>query len=423
MSFIKRIPTLAVLLIVLALFSLNLKSSGSPDFFIWSWLRLGSLLILLVVAVYFFISLFKPSFLKLNNYLTYLFLVVLIGLEVFIRFRLEVIPDAMLTYLPKAVRQKQALARGFFEKEILTGEGLLYHYQSYQILPKYPYLKIDEFGYRNSEKLSNQVDIVILGDSLIIAKGAEKDLGDLFRQYGYSAINLGMDGYSPQQYRDAYKKYIVTKNISHNFVLIFLFIGNDIGEAIQYEKIKKSGGDYLNYLVEEKDRHLKFLPWTINIARAIPFYIFNIFKDRDEFIYVDLPYKTIKTFKNWQWNQVAKETELGWQAIQEAVAEINFLAKENGAVPIIFLISDPSRFYSQFNDYFKKYDKSYAELVDLISNYFKKENVLFVDLTNLLTEEIKKDFIFLSDTDVHFNTLGIEKLFEIIKDYLKAPED
>lgn len=417
-NLIKKIPTIVLLLFFILLTFLGADPSKSPDFLYWSWLRFMVIVFLSLVVVYLLVSLFKSRLISFNNYICYLALFVLIGLEIFLHFEPDTIPSQLLPYLPQETRKELARQRGIFTKDLLTGEGLFYHYIPNQQLSEH--IKIDKNGYRNSVDVADQVNVVILGDSLISAERAEKDLGDLFRQNDYTAVNLAMAGYSPQHYSQAYDKYIIKKNISHDYVLTFLFIGNDIENSVQYEKALKNGIGYIEYLGEEKAKYYKFLPWTINLAKGLPVYFHNMLnKNQDAYIAVGLPYKTIKTFKYW-WNPEIKESDLGWQYTKRAIDQISISAKEKGSTPIVFLIPSPPILYSEYEDYFKTYEQSYLEMVNLIKVHFQKNEVLFVDLAQPLQEKNNKNFLFLSDEQCHFSSFGTEQLFEIVLDYVEG---
>lgn len=344
----------------------------------------------------------------------------MVGLEIFLHLRPELIPNAMLPYLSPTIRGKLAGERGIFVSEILDGENMLYHYKPNLNILKYPSVKVDDLGYRNSTELSNHhVDVVILGDSLLLSLGTKNDFGDLFRERGYSAVNLSMNGYGPQHYSESYKKFIIEKNISHDYVLVFLFFGNDIEDAVKYEKAFQEKGSYSGYLEMKRTKYYKFLPWTVNMARGLPLIVFNFFqKQNSSRININLPYGSISTFKDW-WYPVVKESDPGWQYTKKALEEINLLVEEKGAKLIIFLIPSPPRLYSPFGDYFKKYDEPYLNFVRLVKKYFEKNEVAVVDTGEMLRSEIAKNFIFLTEEECHFNDLGVQKLFELAFNLIK----
>ena len=58
--------------------------------------------------------------------------------------------------------------------------------------------------------------------------------GDLFRNDGYSAVNLAQQGYSPYHYRDAYEKLIVEPGRVHRQVVITLCGANDFNDVMTF---------------------------------------------------------------------------------------------------------------------------------------------------------------------------------------------
>ena len=128
-------------------------------------------------------------------------------------------------------------------------------------------LTIDENGYRNSAINQTEVDIVILGDSITFAKDSKVEIGDLFREEGLSALNLGMSGYGPQYYRDVYKKYVIEKGIKHKNVIVNIFVGNDFSDAVRYPSFKFP-----------TSKGKAYYPWIINlmIQNYIKIFLFSL---------------------------------------------------------------------------------------------------------------------------------------------------
>src|SRR3989338_320428 len=314
------------------------EPSLNPEIFIWSWDRFKWLVLLLLICGYLSYSLFSPLATKINAYCLYVLFIMGLGIEITIRLKHSIIPSELIGYLPKKARLKVAKERGSFTSDSVIGEGMLFSRMPHS--HPFPHEYIDENGYRNLHTVSNNVDIVILGDSMTMADQAEKDIGELFWDHGYKSLNLAMGNYAPQHYRDAYKKYIVDKKIKHKFTLVFLFVGNDFNDAIKYENIYRQGGDWKNYLNSSPITGSEFLPLTLSMSRGIPDFIAN--KVRKPKFVVSLPYKTLKVSSTLLWEPpLITEHDLSWNYVKSALDEIIFLAKEDGSIPLIFMYPTP----------------------------------------------------------------------------------
>ena len=345
--------------------------SQHPAIYIWSWSRLVFLVALLLTSAYFLFSLFRPRLQKLNNDVCCLALTVGLGVETFLRLMPEAIPAGLLSYFPQQVAEKKAQARG----HIMTGEGMIYHYApENRELKNWPSLHLDECGYRNPSQKSEHFDVVLLGDSIVFALAAEKDLGQLFREAGSSCLNLAMGGYAPQHYRDAYQRYVIEKNIRHDVVLTFLFIGNDFSDAMRYEKVRRHHGDYRDYIYDSAN-YMACLPWVINMARALPPHINSLMGGGLNGGVVAtgrslrLPYKTIEVGEFLWWPPELHENSAEWECVRAALGGIIALAKTAGAHPVFFLVPSPATIYSQFEPDFRVYDQRHAVTAALLEGY------------------------------------------------------
>ena len=239
---IEKVPTVAWAIACTVALYVHGEPSEFQEIFVWSWFRLAGLVLLGVITLYCLVSLGSVRLLRANNYFTYLVVVVAAAFEVSFRVRPDLIPgEELILHASKDIRKQYALSRGYMTEELLSSEasnGLIYHFNPNERLAAYPHVEIDQYGYRNPHGTEFQdVDCVLLGDSLTLALDAREDLGALLRKQGYASRNLGMFGYSPQHYRDVYKKFIVDSGIRHRYVLVFIFAGNDVSDARNYKQV------------------------------------------------------------------------------------------------------------------------------------------------------------------------------------------
>jgi hypothetical protein len=406
---------LSILFILIGLVMLvSGLSSSKFDISALSYPDMFFLAALLVGSSYLLYSLTKPRLLAVNNAVLAPVLITGILIELMLRSCPSLVPLLFLVDLPRNDARQIAEQRGLLTRNTLIGEGMLYHYKPHQMNKAWTYLRIDSLGYRNpNDNIEGYVDAVLLGDSMILAQESEIDLGELFRKSGMSALNLGMGGYAPQHYRDAYKKLIIERKIRNAYTLIFLFAGNDFEDAARYETTRSMGGSWKDYVERNPPARLyqDYLPWTINSAMGLPRYVKGIIENPSRPI--KLPYRSITVRYLW-WPPRINPGDKEWQIVRAALEELINLSKANSAVPILFLIPSPATLYSQFDGALKKWDDHYQATARTIQDFASGRNVPFVDLNDPLRRKMKRDFILVSQWDCHFNARGITELFNIV---------
>lgn len=412
---IAKAPTLIWTIACCVAMYIHTEPSDVQDILIWSWLRFIGLALLGTLTLYGIYSLRHPSLLSVNNYLTYLLAVIVTALEVSFRVRPDLIPgEELILHAPKAIRKQYALSRGYMTDEVLVSEasnGLLYHFRPEESLKKYPYVQIDRHGYRNSPGSDTEtLDCVLLGDSLTLALDATVDLGSLMRQQGYATRNLGMFGYAPQQYRDVYKQFIIDAHIQHRYVLIFLFAGNDVQDARNYQQVQSVKGDFREYLPQMKsvgtvDEHL---PLMVSVVRGLPRYLKSHFVTNRDRV-VRLPYRIIRAGELMP----PPHLQIGsddWMTFVQPLGEIIQMARSHGAIPMVYLFPSAATIYSQYDVTLHRYDTYYQIMSDALRGYLAKESVAFSDLQDRLRTELRQQFIFAHENDYHLNSIGVEKV-------------
>ena len=146
--------------------------------------------------------------------------------EVVIRYFDHLIPSALAYHLSPSALTKLHNNHGQLQRE----PNGFFHYRPQHKIPYHPWIVIDENGFRNSSSNQTSAEIILLGDSIIFSRDSRVDIGEHFRNNGKSAVNLGIEGYAPQHYRDVYRRMIIDKSIPHKYVLINVFVGNDFAD-------------------------------------------------------------------------------------------------------------------------------------------------------------------------------------------------
>ncbi|MDF0651030.1 MAG: hypothetical protein CV081_02575 [Nitrospira sp. LK265] len=418
---LQKFPTLVWTVVLLGTLLIHAEPSEVPDIWLWSWLRVTGLAGLCLLIGYCVYALQYPPYLNVNNYLTYLLMVSVIALEGIFRVRPDLIPgEELIQHASKSIRKQYAISRGYMTEEVLSAEptnGLIYHFHPNGHLTAYPHVELDADGYRNPPMVDGQgLTCVLLGDSLTLALDAREDVGALLRQRGYPTRNLGMFGYAPQQYRDVYKRFVIDRQVSHRYVLIFLFAGNDVVDAQNYERVRRTGGDFKEYLPQMRsiDELEASLPVMVSVARGLPRFLKSRFVTNRERI-IRLPYRTVQTGELMPPSPVQAGSE-DWYAFVAPLADIIAMARAHGAVPIVYLLPSAATVYSTFDATLRHYDRHYEVMVESLRSYLCEVQVAFYDLQERLRGEMRKRFIFAHEKDYHLNILGVQQVaYEVIK--------
>jgi hypothetical protein len=445
-TWLRAVPTLFLFLLGLGSLLWNsFYQSDQPEVFHGSLPLVFLLVASFMLTAYSCVSLVFVRLQNANNYLCYLGIFALISLEIIFQVKPDLVPGPLMLYLPKKTVERIRIAVahkwGYY-----TGEDMIFHYPPYQQLDhgelKRPHVHIDEEGFRNPSQTGTEYNLVLLGDSMVFALDAKRDLADRFRALGYSAINLGMEGYAPQQFRDVYKKYIIDRDIRHNHVLLFLYIGNDFSDAEAYQWVRDKGGDYTDYVIGET-KGIPQLPFVLNLIRGIPEYLLQLgqtglnygdfpasseeySEDMIEGRRITLPYDTLEVH-DWLWPPPAiNQDSTQWSYVRSALDDIIALAEKSGATPWIFLYPSPLTVYSDFevgpppNNSLRKFDRRHALIRDLLEKYAQSKNVSFFDYDSALKAEIEHTFLFVGKDDGHFNDDGLDKIFELLTKILSS---
>ena len=144
---------------------------------------------------------------------------------------------------------------GQFSEDTYDGEGMLFFYKPNMRFSKKPWVKIDGMGFRNPKtvKPGENVDVAIFGDSVMIALGSHKDIGDMFRDSGISTVNYAMGSYSAAQYPVALKRFILDRNIRPRIVIVGICMANDIPDVGIFQATAKAGGDFRSLVKKRAD--------------------------------------------------------------------------------------------------------------------------------------------------------------------------
>ncbi|MBI5164402.1 MAG: hypothetical protein HY985_10930 [Magnetospirillum sp.] len=174
-------------------------------------------------------------------------LFIIAGCEAILRLLADRLPVQMVQLLPVEAAADVMARRGLFTAATIRGDGLLYSYQPHLTLRGQPWVTIDVDGYRNPPNAAPS-DVILLGDSVTLARTAEQDLGAHLRAAGHRTINLGFDGYGPGHYAEAYRRLVLDRQQPHRLVVVTFCHCNDLDDAVAFDRLLAGGGSWREYL-------------------------------------------------------------------------------------------------------------------------------------------------------------------------------
>ena len=296
--------------------------------------------------------------------------------------------------------------------------------------------RVDKDGYRNKSTVTNQTDVVILGDSVLFGANVKEDLATKFNKNGISAYNLAMGGYGPFHYLDAYQEFVVSRKVSHKVVLLFLSLGNDFLDATRYIDTINGGGDYRSYL--GKGQSL-----TVNWLDRLPLYMPALILRSPKYLKMNL--SLLRQYMSDQLGQSGvvevsyasyevagtnlelfnpKPGSAEWLNTLTALNRIVGLTTQAEANLLIVLMPNSGLIYHKYIKGLREQKGHMINIYKQISSnlskeYSKNRNVRVLDAIPILSDKIGKQRITSIPWDYHLNENGMGSLFLFVCDHLK----
>lgn len=417
-----------------AIFAVSVGFLAQVDFQLnrLSFLKAGGVITLNFVAVYFTVSCVSISLLNFNRILLTNLILFIVLFEISSRLLEEYLPNEIVMMLPEEHSRRILGNRGSMTTDNIVGENMLYSFLPNTEIKAMPWLAIDSKGYRKS-RLSDVYDVVLLGDSVTIAQNSRRDLGDLIRQAGFEAINLGFGGYGPYQYRDAYRKYIIDRNIQHRAVLINFCACNDVENSIAYKRVFEGGKDWKYYLSRTPTKQafpFNFSPpWSISIGFNLPFWVVQKFRNyqttmkKDIAPKVKLPRGTIKAV-GWVLEAKPKYiAEQTWQIVFKPLREIARLANVAGAQVVFGYYPDLAQLYAPYMPQGipqrAAAEINYRDATTKLQALAIEIGAEFIDYTGAMQKMNGRQLATTKNSDYHPNLLGVETMSRSVIELLK----
>jgi len=420
-----------------------LASQGSilPEVFIFSFARFLFIILMLVLSVYFFVSMFFRKLAEINFFTLFGLSCGLLLFELIFNIYPGLIPLRLVNSFDAALRKNIVKAHGLGERGGYVGEegGMYYFYPPMSKLSIQNnedgingFIQTDEQGFRNSVNHQKKVDLILLGDSLTLASGSPIDLGDLFREKGIKVLNLGMCMNAPQHWIDLFKRF--GKKARPKDVVAFLYEGNDFNDANTYQSIFDAGKSYKEYLSEgvlqnaplmKRDSFLNSIlfvnhSYTLSLLKGVVQYRWFDFRGR-----ITIADKITINGKCFEVGYLPdhitpgpKVTEnTGFKLALSAIRNLNAECRKIGAkLWIVYLPTNSTVFapYSDFPENRKRvnYHKTSSEKILYVC---KKDGIAFLDPAGMFQGKIANTKIFLRNgKDTHLHPEGIKLLANFI---------
>ena len=424
-----RLSTFGLLTVVVAVFVSSMGPSAVQEVWIYSYFRFAMLTTVGALAVYLMWSLRHHRLMMWNTVFVLVFSSGFATAELGLRVMPEVVPDDLLVLFPEPARKEIAASRGMFSTSAIQGEKMVYSFTGGWVLPRQTWVKIDAEGYRNPATTTGFVDVVLLGDSVMIAQSAKKDLGDRFRDVGLSAVNYGFGNYGLFHYRDVYRSKVLSRGLSHRWVVVMITIQNDIANSLHYLSVKASGGSWRDYLSRPTsfgwptwaDRN--FTPWSVSVAMKLPFILRQRMISKDKAVRLVMPRKTVMANSSILWVPDIAPGSPERRVVETTIGDIIDDATRAGAKVILAYAPNSGLIYAPYvkgNDSkVEILERNRHQFISFLNERFSGDEVRVVDLTIGLRKRTGVEIIGAGELDYHLNDKGIEIVFDELRKVMR----
>lgn len=385
--------------------------------------------VLFLIAAYFALSPFKRKLSYINNIILINVLLILLVTEVAFRALPNKLPHFIVLNLPEPDRGELLAERGYFTGDTLTGEDMLFSWSRRKASISAPWIVLDKNGYRK-HPAGKKVDVIFLGDSITMSYSSPRDIVDFIGEKGLTGLSFAVNGYSTLHQRDAYKKFAVDGAIAHRAVVVNFCFCNDVSETLKYERVKKTGGSWRQYLGSMKPtRTFPFdfkPPWVISILFNLPYQAIQLYRDsllpfRD--VTLSTPRGKI-TLSNRELPDDGRHySEADWAPTLKGLNDIIAMANGQGARVIIAYYPDLAQIIARHFPASEKAhlsaENDYRDAVSRLKTLAKEGGALFLDYTPPIRAGYDKAMVLKAEYDYHPNELGVEIMSRAVLPVLK----
>jgi hypothetical protein len=420
-----RIPTLVLLIVATAVLVSHASASAVKEIWIYSYFRFSMLAVIAAAIVYLLVSLWWRRLLMWNGVALSTIVAGFIAAELGLRTFPDSVPDDLIVLFPESVRTRIALDRGMFSSDALKGDGMVYSYVPGWKSPREPWLEIDADGYRNPRRPPAPVDVVLLGDSVMIAQSARKDIAAHLRDRGISAVNYGFGGYGIYQYRDVYRTLVLGRNLPHRWVVVMITAQNDIANSLHYLKVRAAGGDWRDYLGRPTSlgwsawAESGFVPWSVSAALKVPFLLRQRAIATTATIPVKLPRGEVAAPLATFWFPGVDHGSPERRVLEESIGELIADAVKARARVVLAMAPNSGLIYGPYapaeSAKIREIERNRAEFMVVLQALASGAGATVVDLTDPLRERAGHELVTHQELDYHLNDRGVAIVAAILE--------
>jgi hypothetical protein len=394
------------------------EPSAKPDILFFSWARFVAIIL---AGLFIFYGVAGIAIKRLNDINLTVIISLLFGAiitEALVRFNPALIPTDYLNLLPKSAAQNLGEDRGLVTQNNLQGDGLFFAFKPGSTFSEYPWVTIDSNGFANAAIPDTEVDIVLLGASVMQALAVPKTFTSKFEENGYSAYSLAQGGpYGPQQYRNAYRQFIINRDIKHKHVYVLLVLPNELDKAFAYERARRQGANYKDLWGMSSSQSIMgdHMPWVISLAIHLPSALLDKWRNRVKSettasYNLQIAGKNREVPANWF---TLRRAPQAWDLIEVAMRDIAEMAESNEAKMTIVYYPIPSYVLAGVpNSISAPLREANARYRNKLATISKNVTANFVDLTLSIAPYIVDEQIFVTPLEYHLNQRGVDIVFE-----------
>jgi hypothetical protein len=266
---------------------------------------------------------------------------------------------------------------------------------------------------------------VLLGDSVMIAQSARKDLGVHFREAGFSAVNFGFVGYGLYHYRDVYRSRVIGRGLLHHWVVVMITIQNDVANSPHYLKVKESGGDWQDYLNRPTSfgwpnwADGTYTPWSVSLIVKVPDVLRQRLNTEKKKNPVIMPRGTVMADDSILWAPDVAPGSPERQAAKDALRDLILDATNAGANVVLALGPNSALIYGPYmkghKAKFGALEQNRNRFISFLNKRFAGNNVTVVYLTDPLRKHAGIEPISTTELDCHLNDRGVEIVFQVLQ--------
>jgi hypothetical protein len=238
-------------------------------------------------------------------------------------------------------------------------------------------------------------------------------------------VNYGFGGYGLFHYRDVYRSKVLSRDLSHRWVVVMITIQNDIANSLHYLSVKALGGSWRDYLSRPTSfgwptwADGSFTPWSVSVAIKLPFILRQRMINKDKAVRLVMPRKTVMANSGILWAPDIAPGSPERRVVETAIGDIIDDATRAGAKVILAYAPNFGLIYAPYvkgNDSkVEILERNRHQFISFLNERFSGDEVRVVDLTIGLRKRTGVEIIGAHELDYHLNDKGTEIVFDELR--------